>query len=280
MPYGSSDARTCPAKMPGDGGPYGRPEPVDHDLRVINRRAPGRFADSDGGRYVHCTACSLPGEQSFPTTLVPPHVLCSPRRLPARGSLFGDRAAGEFGCVRRLCWCPSPSSVVRSIRRQARLPSWRGCSSCTGSTTARRLPPAATGEWVGEMGPDPASSRSTVRTTVRGWSDSQPFTRSRPLFGSVGSGSYVTSSWTPRMRHQGIAHRLVETIRQVATDAGALRLSLQTEPRQCRGTRAVPSVRFHDQCRPDDAEPHASADSDRSPLHTLRGFGARITRPT
>ena len=34
----------------------------------------------------------------------------------------------------------------------------------------------------------------------------------------------------PGMRRQGIARRLVETIRQAATDAGALRLSLQTEP--------------------------------------------------
>ena len=34
----------------------------------------------------------------------------------------------------------------------------------------------------------------------------------------------------PAMRRQGIASRLVETIRQAATDAGALRLSLQTEP--------------------------------------------------
>lgn len=33
----------------------------------------------------------------------------------------------------------------------------------------------------------------------------------------------------PAMRRQGIARRLVETIRQAATDAGALRLSLQTE---------------------------------------------------
>ena len=229
MPYGSSDARTCPAKMPGDGGPYGRPEPVDHDLRVINRRAPGRFADSDGGRYVHCTACSLPGEQSFPTTLVPPHVLCSPRRLPARGSLFGDRAAGEFGCVRRLCWCPSPSSVVRSIRRQARLPSWRGCSSCTGSTTARRLPRPRQGSGSARW-PDPASSRSTVRTTVRGWSDSQPFTRSRPLFGSVGSGSYVTSSWTPRCVAKASPVGWSKPSGKSPADAGALRLSLQTEP--------------------------------------------------
>src|SRR4051794_28831616 len=34
----------------------------------------------------------------------------------------------------------------------------------------------------------------------------------------------------PAMRRQGIAHRLVEIIRQAASDAGALRLSLQTEP--------------------------------------------------
>jgi GNAT superfamily N-acetyltransferase len=33
----------------------------------------------------------------------------------------------------------------------------------------------------------------------------------------------------PAMRRQGIARRLVETIRQAATDAGALRLSVQTE---------------------------------------------------
>src|SRR5690349_15289164 len=33
----------------------------------------------------------------------------------------------------------------------------------------------------------------------------------------------------PAMRRQGIARRLVETIRQAATGAGALRLSLQTE---------------------------------------------------
>jgi GNAT superfamily N-acetyltransferase len=33
----------------------------------------------------------------------------------------------------------------------------------------------------------------------------------------------------PAMRRRGIARRLVETIRQAATDAGALRLSLQTE---------------------------------------------------
>jgi len=32
------------------------------------------------------------------------------------------------------------------------------------------------------------------------------------------------------MRRQGTARQLVETIRQAATDAGALRLSLQTEP--------------------------------------------------
>lgn len=34
----------------------------------------------------------------------------------------------------------------------------------------------------------------------------------------------------PATRRQGIARRLVDTIRQAATDAGALRLSLQTEP--------------------------------------------------
>lgn len=34
----------------------------------------------------------------------------------------------------------------------------------------------------------------------------------------------------PAMRRQGIARRLVDTIRQAATDAGVLRLSLQTEP--------------------------------------------------
>jgi ribosomal protein S18 acetylase RimI-like enzyme len=34
----------------------------------------------------------------------------------------------------------------------------------------------------------------------------------------------------PAMRRQGIARRLVEIIRQAASDAGALRLSLQTEP--------------------------------------------------
>ncbi|MFC7358820.1 GNAT family N-acetyltransferase [Nocardioides astragali] len=34
----------------------------------------------------------------------------------------------------------------------------------------------------------------------------------------------------PAMRRQGIARRLVETIQQAASDAGALRLSLQTEP--------------------------------------------------
>jgi ribosomal protein S18 acetylase RimI-like enzyme len=32
------------------------------------------------------------------------------------------------------------------------------------------------------------------------------------------------------MRRQGIARRLVETVRQAGTDAGALRLPLQTEP--------------------------------------------------
>lgn len=32
------------------------------------------------------------------------------------------------------------------------------------------------------------------------------------------------------MRRQGIARRLVETIKQAASDAGAPRLSLQTEP--------------------------------------------------
>lgn len=32
------------------------------------------------------------------------------------------------------------------------------------------------------------------------------------------------------MRRQGIARRLVETVRRAAADAGALRLSLQTEP--------------------------------------------------
>jgi GNAT superfamily N-acetyltransferase len=47
-------------------------------------------------------------------------------------------------------------------------------------------------------------------------------------------------------RRQGIARQLVVTIRQAATDAGALRLSLQTEPDKCRGSRAVPPVRFHD----------------------------------
>lgn len=34
----------------------------------------------------------------------------------------------------------------------------------------------------------------------------------------------------PAMRRHGIAQQLVETIRQAATEAGALRLSLQTEP--------------------------------------------------
>ena len=34
----------------------------------------------------------------------------------------------------------------------------------------------------------------------------------------------------PAVRRQGIARRLVETIQQAASDAGALRLSLQTEP--------------------------------------------------
>lgn len=34
----------------------------------------------------------------------------------------------------------------------------------------------------------------------------------------------------PAMRRQGIARRLVEAIRQAASGAGALRLSLQTEP--------------------------------------------------
>jgi ribosomal protein S18 acetylase RimI-like enzyme len=34
----------------------------------------------------------------------------------------------------------------------------------------------------------------------------------------------------PAMRRQGIARRLVETVQQAARDAGALRLSLQTEP--------------------------------------------------
>jgi ribosomal protein S18 acetylase RimI-like enzyme len=33
----------------------------------------------------------------------------------------------------------------------------------------------------------------------------------------------------PAMRRQGIARQLVETVREAATDAGALRLSLQTE---------------------------------------------------
>ncbi len=34
----------------------------------------------------------------------------------------------------------------------------------------------------------------------------------------------------PAVRRQGIARRLVETVQQAATDAGALRLTLQTEP--------------------------------------------------
>jgi ribosomal protein S18 acetylase RimI-like enzyme len=34
----------------------------------------------------------------------------------------------------------------------------------------------------------------------------------------------------PAVRRQGIARRLVETVRRAATEAGALRLSVQTEP--------------------------------------------------
>jgi GNAT superfamily N-acetyltransferase len=46
----------------------------------------------------------------------------------------------------------------------------------------------------------------------------------------------------PAVRRQGIARRLLETIRQAATDAGALRLSLQTE------SDNAPALALYRQC--------------------------------
>lgn len=89
--------------------------------------------------------------------------------------------------------------------------------------------PAATRAWVGEM----ARSGELVFYGAYHGPRMVGFAAIHQVPASLG----LSRFWQlrdlfsdPGMRRQGIARRLVETIRQAASDAGAMRLSLQTEP--------------------------------------------------
>lgn len=89
--------------------------------------------------------------------------------------------------------------------------------------------PAATAAWIGEM------ARSGELEFYGAYSGPRMvgFAAIHQVPASLGLARF----WQLRdlfadsaVRRQGIAQQLVETIRQAASDAGALRLSLQTEP--------------------------------------------------
>ena len=89
--------------------------------------------------------------------------------------------------------------------------------------------PAATRAWVGEM------ARSGELEFYGAYHGPRMvgFAAIHQVPASLGLGRF----WQlrdlfadPAVRRQGIGRRLVETIQQAASDAGALRLSLQTEP--------------------------------------------------
>jgi len=89
--------------------------------------------------------------------------------------------------------------------------------------------PAATPAWVGEM------ARSGELEFYGAYCGSRMvgFAAIHRVPASLGLGRF----WQlrdlfadPALRRQGVARRLVETVQQAASDAGAMRLSLQTEP--------------------------------------------------
>lgn len=89
--------------------------------------------------------------------------------------------------------------------------------------------PVATRAWVGEM----ARSRELTFYAAYHGPRMVGFAAIHQIPASLRLGRF----WQlrdlfadPAMRRQGIARHLVETVRQAASDAGALRLSLQTEP--------------------------------------------------
>ncbi len=89
--------------------------------------------------------------------------------------------------------------------------------------------PASTRQWVGEM----ASSGELAFYGAYAGPRMVGFAAVHQVPASLGLGRF----WLlrdlfadPSVRRQGIGRRLVETVRGAASDAGALRLSLQTEP--------------------------------------------------
>lgn len=117
------------------------------------------------------------------------------------------------------CWSHTDRLFPESWRRPlGRLPVGSGVLSRQRHTSARRTP--------FDYGTRPVAA---VRVRAHGWAR-----RSHsPLPGISWAGSVLAAARPvrrPAVRRQGIARRLVETIQQAASHAGALRLSLHTEP--------------------------------------------------